>query len=80
MIKYGILDMLNEHKEGMTQAQIAEATGLSDYAVKCLLEASLTTHIPFICGSTPPALPAIIAADITAATVLFSFMVHFLRS
>lgn len=48
MIKYGILDMLNEHKEGMTQAQIAEATGLSDYAVKCLLEASLTTHIVLI--------------------------------
>ena len=48
MIKYGILDMLNEHREGLTQAQIVDATGLSEYAVKCLLEASLTTHIVLI--------------------------------
>lgn len=48
MIKYGILDLLNEHREGLTRQQIAEATGLSDYAVKCLLEASLTTHIVLI--------------------------------
>lgn len=48
MIKYGILDMLNEHREGMTQDEIAQSTGLSDYAIKCLLEASLTTHIVLI--------------------------------
>ena len=48
MIKYGILDMLNERSEGMTQAEIAEATGLSEYAVKCLLEASLTIHIVLV--------------------------------
>ena len=48
MNKYGILDMLNEHREGLTQAQIVQTTGLSDYAVKCLLEASLTTHIVLI--------------------------------
>lgn len=48
MIKYGILDLLNDHKEGLTQQQIVQATGLSDYAVKCLLEASLTTHIVLI--------------------------------
>jgi hypothetical protein len=48
MIKYGILDLLNEHKEGLTQTQIAQATGLSEYATKCLLEASLTTHIVLI--------------------------------
>ena len=48
MIKYGILDMLNEHREGLTQDQIAQAAGLSDYAAKCLLEASLTTHIVLI--------------------------------
>ena len=34
LIKYGILDMLNEHREGMTQDEIAKAAGLSDYAAK----------------------------------------------
>ena len=48
MIKYGILDMLHDHKEGLIQAQIVKATGLSEYAVKCLMEASLTTHIVLI--------------------------------
>ena len=48
MIKYGILDMLNEHREGMNQDEISAATGLSAYATKCLLEASLTTHIVII--------------------------------
>lgn len=48
MIKYGILEMLNEHQGGMTEAEIAEKTGLSNYATKCLLEASLTTHIVLI--------------------------------
>ena len=48
MIRYGILDMLNAHREGLTQAEIARAAGLSDYAVKCLLEASLTLHIVLI--------------------------------
>lgn len=48
MIKYGILEMLNEHREGMTQHEIAQAAGISEYAAKCLLEASLTTHIVLI--------------------------------
>ena len=48
MIKYGILDMLNENREGLTQEQIAEKAGLSNYAAKCLLEASLCTHIVLI--------------------------------
>ena len=48
MIKYGILEMLNEHPEGLTQEEIAAKTGLSVYAVKCLMEASLTTHIVLI--------------------------------
>ena len=48
MIKYGILDLLHDHREGLTQDEIARATGLSDYAAKCLLEASLTTHIVLI--------------------------------
>lgn len=41
MIKFGILDMLRDSKEGMTRAEICEQTKLSDYAVKCLLEAGL---------------------------------------
>ena len=48
LIKYGILDMLNEHREGLTQDEIAEAAGLSSYAAKCLMEAALTTHIVLI--------------------------------
>jgi ubiquinone/menaquinone biosynthesis C-methylase UbiE len=42
MIKFGILDLLRDSKEGMTQNEIASKTGLSDYAVKVLVEASLT--------------------------------------
>jgi len=42
MVKYGILDMLRDSEEGMTRPELVEKTGLSDYAVKCLLEASLS--------------------------------------
>ena len=47
MIKYGILDMLRNSDDGMTQDQIVAALNgskseLSPYAVKCLLEASLS--------------------------------------
>ena len=42
MIKFGILDMLRDAEGGLTRQEIAEKTSLSDYAVKCLLEASLT--------------------------------------
>ena len=48
LIKYGILDLLNDHREGLTQNEIARAAGLSDYASKCLLESALTTHIVLI--------------------------------
>ena len=41
MLKRGILDMLREHEKGLTRDEICQKTGLSDYAVKCLLEASL---------------------------------------
>jgi len=41
MVKFGILDMLRDSDNGLTQEEIVKATGLSDYAVKCLLEASL---------------------------------------
>lgn len=48
MIRYGILDQLNDHRDGLTQAEIAQAAGLSNYATQCLLEAALTTHIILI--------------------------------
>lgn len=41
MIKFGILEMLRDADGGLTRGEIVEKTGLSDYAVKCLLEASL---------------------------------------
>ena len=41
MVKFGILQMILDSKDGLTHKDIVEATGLSDYAVKCLLEASL---------------------------------------
>ena len=42
MVKFGILDMLRDSQEGMTRQELVEKTGLSDYAVKCLTEASLS--------------------------------------
>lgn len=41
MIKFGILDMLRDAEKGLTRKDIVEKTGMSDYAIKCLLEASL---------------------------------------
>lgn len=43
MLKYGIFAMLEKNDKGMTAEQVQQATSLSLYAVKCLLEASLTT-------------------------------------
>lgn len=42
MIKFGILDMLRDHREGLTLEEIVEKTRLSRYAVQVLLESSLT--------------------------------------
>jgi hypothetical protein len=42
MIKFGIFKLLNEQKQGLTMDEIVEKTKLSPYAVKVLLEASLT--------------------------------------
>jgi hypothetical protein len=42
MLKFGILDILRDSDDGLTRQEIVERTGLSDYAVKCLLEASLS--------------------------------------
>ena len=42
MLKFGILDLLRDSNGGLTEAEVARETGLSSYAVKCLLEASLS--------------------------------------
>jgi len=42
MLKFGILEALNQNKEGLTMNQIVEKTKLSKYAVQVLLESSLT--------------------------------------
>ena len=41
MVKFGILDLLRDSDDGLTEDEVAGKTGLSKYAVKCLLEASL---------------------------------------
>lgn len=41
MLKWGVLDMIRDSKEGLTLQEICDRTGCSEYAVKCLLEASL---------------------------------------
>ena len=41
MLKWGILDLIRESMDGMTRQEICSRTQYSDYAVKCLLEASL---------------------------------------
>lgn len=41
MIKFGILDLIRDSDNGLTKEEIVKTTGLSDYAVECLLEASL---------------------------------------
>ncbi|MEG1556067.1 MAG: methyltransferase [Bacteroidales bacterium] len=42
MVKFGILQMLAEHRHGLTMEEIAEKSNLSKYAVQVLLESSLT--------------------------------------
>ena len=42
MLKFGIFELLNQNKNGLTIEQIIEKTKLSKYAVQVLLESSLT--------------------------------------
>lgn len=42
MVKWKILDMIRDSENGLTRPEIVDKTGLTDYAVKCLLEASLS--------------------------------------
>lgn len=48
MIKFGILDMLRDVDQGLTRQEIVDKTQLSEYAVKCLLEASLSIGIVLV--------------------------------
>lgn len=52
MLHYGIFEMLNNRPDGMPQDEIQSQTGLSAYACKCLLEASLTTGTILIDAET----------------------------
>lgn len=42
MLKWGILDLLRDSDAGLTREEIVSKTNKSDYAIKCLLEASLS--------------------------------------
>ena len=42
MVKFGILDLLRDSDEGLTIKELKDATGLSEYALKVLLEGSLS--------------------------------------
>lgn len=42
MVKFGIFQMLDDHKEGMTMEEVAKEANLSIYGAKVLLESSLT--------------------------------------
>ena len=48
MLNQGILDSIRESQDGLTEDEIVKKSGLSRYAVKCLLEASLTIGIVLI--------------------------------
>lgn len=41
MLKLGVLDHLRDALDGLTRQEVAAQCGLSDYAAKCMLEASL---------------------------------------
>lgn len=48
MLKWGILDMLRDSDHGLTVDEVAEKADISQYAAKCLLEASLCTGIVLV--------------------------------
>lgn len=48
MLRRGIMDMLRDSDNGLTITEVAEQSGLSEYATKCLLEASLCIGIVLI--------------------------------
>ncbi|MBP1645428.1 MAG: crtF [Bacteroidetes bacterium] len=42
MVKFGIFQLLDENKNGLTMKEISQKTSISEYGVKVLLESSLT--------------------------------------
>lgn len=52
MANRGILEMLRNSADGMTIAEVAKESGLSDYAAKCLLEASLCIGLVLVNDET----------------------------
>ena len=48
MVKWGILELINQSENGLTKQEICEQIKCSDYAVKCLLEASLSIGIVMV--------------------------------
>lgn len=48
MLKFGIMDMLRDSDGGMTIAEVARKADISEYAAKCLLEASLCIGIVLV--------------------------------
>ena len=48
MINQGILDSIRDSQDGLTEEEIVKTSGLSRYAVKCLMEASLSIGIVLI--------------------------------
>lgn len=48
MLKWGIMDMLRDSQGGLTVDEVAEKAGISTYASKCLLEASLCIGIVLV--------------------------------
>ena len=52
MLKFGILEMLRDSDNGLSEEEIVEKTGLTRYAAKCLLEASLSIGTVLINAET----------------------------
>lgn len=48
MVKFGILDLLRDSRDGLAEDEIVSKTKLSQYAVKCLMEASLCIGIVLV--------------------------------
>ena len=48
MVKFGILDMLRDNQDGLTQDELVQRTKLSPYAIKILTEASLSAGIVLV--------------------------------
>ena len=52
MVKFGILDMLRNSDEGLTQDELVQRTKLSPYAIKILTESSLSAGIVLVDEAT----------------------------